>query len=265
LTLPKSRPIRSEQGYDENGGKAMKVDGFLSLKDYFNYYLSGFVWVIDFIIFGILVWPLKSYYVLMKNVGFVIEKIGPVVAGIVLLIITYIIGFVLFPISQATRRIWQGKNRKWFPRPRKWLIIKSEDLEEYKSLKKPFLKGSRFSNKEVSRFVELAEKRFGLNYKININLLFYPVRTYVIEHGGDSANFAQRMRDLMSLSESLLFPVSLFFGLLLTMFTKGGWDFLGIPLAIFIQILIVYRYHRIEIDWVKRIYRSFLAIESRKD
>lgn len=242
----------------------MKVDGFFSLKDYFNYYISGFVWILDTGL-GIFLLHPKSFYSLVNHLGLWIEKLGTVFSGIAVLLVPYIVGFVLFPVSQAIRRTWQGKDRKWFPSPRKWLIIRSESLEEYKSLKKPYLKGSRLSTKEVERFLELAEKRFGINYKKNINLLFYPVRTYVIEYGGESATFAERMRDLMSLSESLLFPVSLFTALLFAILIPGFWGLLGIPLGIVVQLLMAYRYHRIELDWVKRIYRSFLAIESRND
>ncbi len=39
------------------------------------------------------------------------------------------------------------------------------------------------------------------------------MRTYLLEYGNEAAKHAVRMRDLMSLTESLLLPVPLFIGL----------------------------------------------------
>jgi hypothetical protein len=109
----------------------------------------------------------------------------------------------------------------------------------------------------------LVEKRLGLKYKERRNFLFFPVRTYLLEYGGEAAKHAIRLRDLMSLAESFMFPVPLFLILLPMLFLSGIWSLIGIPIAFFFQYVLVHRYHDNEINWVQRVYRGFLAIESR--
>lgn len=245
----------------------MKADGFLSLKDYFNFYLSGFIWLLDFTIIVAMVSYDSVLGELVSELGDALIDLGIVANGVLFLLLPYIIGFVLFPLNQYTRILWQGKNRKWRPSPQKWLLLRSEDLEEDKKQEKhkPNLKGSRFSKKETQILLNLVENRFGLKYKTSYNLIFFPVRTYLLEHGNEAAKHAIRLRDLMSLSESFLVPVPLFLGLLPVLSLDSYWQLIGIPLALFFEILLVKRYHRTEIDWVKRVYRGFLALESRNN
>jgi len=243
----------------------MKVDSFLSLKDYFNYYLSGFIWLMNILIIVGLISYCGCFRLVFDDLGKVFESLGIIATGIIALLVPYITGFVLYPIGQFVRKKLQGKDRKWWPSPRKWLLIRSEDLDEYKNQPKhkPFLKGSRFSKKEAQLLLDLAENRFNLSYKKTPNLLFFPVRTYLLEYGNESAKFAMRMRDLMSLTESLIVVVPLFVILIAFPLFEGWWKFVGVIIAIYIQYLLISRYHRLEIDWVKRVYRGFLVLESK--
>lgn len=243
----------------------MKIDGFFSLKDYFNYYISGFVWIIDIVITSALI-SHKNFDELTILLGKLFDSFGSIGTGILFLLTPYIVGFLLYPISQSLRRSIQGEDRKWFPSPRKWVLLRSEDFEIYKNEKKriPLLYKKRLPRNETKVLLELARKRFSISYKTNQNLLFQPMYIYLLENGNEAAKHAVRMRDLMSLTESLLTPVPLLLGLITVSIIQNYWKYTGIIIAGVTFWLLLSRYYRLELDWTKRVYRGFLTVVSKE-
>ena len=124
----------------------MKIDGILSVRDFFHYYFSGFLWIIN----------LGLVYLLITNQ----HKSAPVftvtntvadnfVLGIFLAISPYTLGFILAPLGEIVRVWWQGgkksEGRTRFPDPRRWLLDHSEN----------YLEGKKISQKEAKAILGL--------------------------------------------------------------------------------------------------------------
>jgi len=246
----------------------MKPGAFLSLKDYFNYYISGLLWCMAFLFFtGNSLSTFVSLILSTKT-----EASGMVIIGLLIIFIPYLVGFVLLQLGEWVRELWQGgKERNRFPDPRKYLLqyeVPDKDKiskDDEKRIKK--IKGVRFSLKETGKIAEIAYRIFGYQHTKTVHLYFYPIRAYVLEYGGASARLVDRARDLANFTESLLLPLPvMIIGLSFFLFWgKWLWLALCIFIAMGVHLVLVYRYFELEKYWVKHVYRTFLAITSKSD
>jgi hypothetical protein len=237
----------------------MKLESFFSLKDYFNYYISGLVWCISFLFLA------KDTLLRLKDflTTTSIEAGGVVILGVILLFIPYVVGFTLMPLSNWFVKFWQGKNRSRRPEPRKYVLMIG-DMTNRESKR---FEGWRISGKETKQIIETAKQIFGFEYNRDFHLYFYPIRAYVLEHGGATAQQAERGRDLQTFAQSLLLPVPL---AVITFSIFRYWEnwlplVSGAILAIILHRILVSRYFEMEFYWVKHVYRSFLVITSKKN
>jgi hypothetical protein len=150
------------------------------------------------------------------------------------------------------------------------------------------LKGKRLSSIEGKNITDQVTELFGLDYKQDLHLIFFPIRAHVIEHGGEAKSLGIRARTLVNLTESLLLPVPLFiclFGLHLLFAWAKQWTcstfsltflfsfiqiIIGLPLYLLIILfatcgihwLLVERYFQLEQYWVRHYYRAFLVMQN---
>ncbi len=226
---PQDWPASKVQGnslIDLYKGAKMKPNDFLSLKDYFNYYISGLVWCIVFFEVGLLITGNQLIGVL--NILLALDaKVGSLIPISALVIfIPYVIGFSLFPFNTLMRSAWEGEDRKCFPDP-KLYVLKKGGVE--------FLRGRRISAKEAEQIVNQAKIIFSIHYEKDIHLYFYPIRAYVLEHGGAGAKLAERAQSLANLTESLLLPVPLVILLALVLLSATMWY--GVLIGVVVAIM----------------------------
>lgn len=237
----------------------MKLEGFFSLKDYFNYYISGLLWCLGFLFLA-----KDSLLNLIKFVSTTsIEAGGLLVLGAILLFVPYVVGFSLLPLSKGVIQVWQGKDRKRRLEPRKHVLMVGDTPKSGSNR----FEGGRIPEKETQQIIATAKRVFGFEYKKDIHLYFYPIRAYTLEHGGASAEQAERGRDLQNFTQSLLLPVPFVVISLSAFLYWGSWlpFSFGIIVAIGLHWMLASRYFEMEYYWVKHVYRSFLVITSKKD
>jgi hypothetical protein len=251
----------------------MKYDQFLSLRDYFNYYVAGVVWCADFIFAASFVLPrlnIEKWALRLGSSGTFVDEL---VGGMLIIIVPYVIGFTLLPAGECVRKWWQGKDRKWRPDPREGLLNQNRDPNINGKNKDSYFDGKRLEKKETARILCLSEKFFGYTIEKQRHLYFYPIRAYIEENGGAAAGLATRARDLTNFMESLLLPVPLLIftmGIHITVVSMSNYRalpflsfsisvviFFGI-LAYWIHRMLVDRYFQLEMYWVKHVYRAFL-------
>ena len=253
----------------------MKAEGFLSLKDYFNYYISGLLLCLSFLFFEL---SFLGWVDLAPIATKLSDGVEVVIAGMIIVIVPYVVGFVLLPINEWIRKLWQGgKERKWRHDPREHLFQLVEGSEAIKGFEK-----KRITYKETKQILSAAKIAFNIEYKKDIRFYFYPIRAFVLEYGGKSAILIDRARDLANFTESLLLPIplaiiSLGFYLLSRIFVQYWGSLLGLfiiivsakfllllswGLAIGAHYLLVKRYFQLEEYWVKHVYRAFLVLTS---
>jgi hypothetical protein len=251
----------------------MKVDGFFTLQDYFNYYMSGFVWIVDVLLILSFIKNEESTGIL-EILGNSFDVLGGVASSIVLILVPYITGYLFYYLSQELRRSLVGKERKNYPSPRDGVLLYPSE--------NAFFDKRRIPKKEADKIIALAKKRFDVEHdEKKPGYYFNPIRSYLLEIGGESAKRTMRTRDLMSLLEGFLIPVPLFFGLLtgliiynfhITIFANFAWlskfagYIIGLKMGSIVTAvtfwLMLERYYKQELEWVKRVYRGFLVIES---
>jgi hypothetical protein len=236
----------------------MNISNIITLKDFFNYYVAGFLWMLEG---GIILMPVKSYQESMgylEKVQSISDKLGGVALGLIFIVIPFVIGFVVTPINSFATQIL----RYLFGDPRKWVT-------DYSSNVKDKYKGRRLALTKVQLISSKVKRLFGEHESIKVDDVkrwFFQIRAVVINHEGEAGKQAIRAQDLANFAESILIPLPLLF------FTIGskylmhspwvGWTFLGIG-AVFITN-ISYRYTSLRFYWVKHIYNAFLAIPEEK-
>lgn len=270
----------------------MNPSSFLSLRDYFNYYISGLIWCIDLLFVYLTISSKSNFSEFIVSINSFINPIGVILLGVLVVFIPYVLGFTLLPLSEYVRKKWQGKERYRYPDPREFILILKETYEDkeadYERKWRKFDK-RHLSNKETMRIQNLANDLFDIEYKKAIHLYFYLIRAYVLEQGSKSSDLANRARDLANFTESLLIPVPLaFFSigiyLIFTNYQPSPYNLLGLSiyyiqtglimfgstivlggLSFGVHYLLVKRYFWLEEYWVKHVYRAFLVIRSIKN
>lgn len=235
----------------------MNASNFLSVKDFFNYYVAGLLWIVEVAIISM---PLGSYQKSLDWLGKfqgVTDKMGAVLTGILLIVIPYLVGFVFTPVSMAVTKLL----RALFGDPKEWMVDYSEKGKRYE--------GKRLAQTKIRLIVQRMKKVFGDEKTINKDNLanwFFTLRDYVINSKGEAASFAIRAQDLFNFTESILLPLPL---ILLTVGIKMlctqnwvGW--LLMALGILFLCTLSYRYKQLRFYWVKHVYNTFLVVTGNK-
>jgi len=238
----------------------MDVGRFFSIKDFFNYYVAGAIWLLDLALALLWFSDPSSAAASLDEFKKQINSLGPLASGVLIVVLPYVTGFTLNPFCNCvSRRLCRIKRD-----PMNWVTDYGEE-----SSKRPA--GKRLVKPAVREVSKLASETF--DYKIsdeNQHLWFFQVRAYVINKGGAASDLATRACDLMNFAESLLLPVPLLSAILIwggltqlsaSVFTKVLLLIAGLVVSF---IALAKRYLRLREYWVKHTYRAFLVMKAHE-
>ena len=235
----------------------MKLDNAFSIKDYFNYYFAGLIWTLDFVFLFLLIsgnWEFNDILSDLKNYS---DVLGIVPSSIMILVIPFVLGFSLSPLGENIKKKWREINRLKFADPKKFILYHNGAE----------LKGKQIPKDEAESVKKNAKLLFDYSYNDKFHYMFFPIRAYVIEHGGEAKQLAIRARTLTNLTESLLLPVPIAFALLASLLLLPVNTCAVILIAILVgsltHWLLVNRYFQLERYWVKHFYRAFLVMQNK--
>ncbi len=244
----------------------MEIGKFLSLKDFFNYYVAGSIWLIDLFLIVISL-PNKSNILALFGAIPLNNTIAQtIILGILTLVFPYTVGFVLSDIGGFIT----GVLYKWFGNPYKWVADHKDKRFDKRHLSLPVIKKiASLSNNifgfDVDKFIEKPE------------LYFFQIRAYITNKDAPASNLAARSIDLANFAESLLIPFPLTASLTIYHLIPSiissitgqqiNEGFLltikiiaSIAAFIFSFLLIVNRHLRLKEYWVKHVYRAFVVL-----
>ena len=228
----------------------MELGKSLSVKDFFNYYFAGVIWLL---VLAALILPIsdqQSVTTALQTFKTATDSVGILVTGILAVIIPYVSGFIMNPLGSFMSRLV----RRLFGDPVNWITDYSTNKH----------KGERLPKSLIKAIVEQAPQGYSITEK-NIHRRFFQIRADVVNKGGVLSELASRAQDLATFTESLLIPVPLLSGLLVARLAEP-FDLASLALAIAIAIatlyLLVLRYLKMRHYWVKHIYRAFLVLKA---
>lgn len=229
----------------------MELGRFFSLKDFFNYYIAGTIWLIDLIL-CLEILPEEmgtSNLVALLPQSTIIQA---TVFGICIIIFPYSTGFVF-----STAGHWLIKKfYKWAGDPVRWVF----DCRKSDSLNKA-TRGLCISYATTLFKTEKPEKPE--EFQEYSGKYFYQIRNFVENKGGAAHIHAERNLDLANFAESLLIPLSFLIFLLFDI-TKFHCIF-SATVSGFMFWLIVKRHLKLREYWVKNIYRTFATIAAQEN
>lgn len=223
----------------------MNIGAYFSVKDFLNYYIAGLIWCVNiaFLLFPQDKPELNNFLTELSNFT---NAANFVLAGILILLIPYLLGFALTPFSD-----WLGKQiRKCKPDPVKWVV---EDPTKYPE----GLKAG-----EIALLKKYAKKYFH-DENAAPEIWFFQIRALVARDNSGASLLASRALDLTNLSESLVLPLPLLFfiiGIRLLFIGVCLWGMVSIFLAIGAFFLLSIRHIDLRSYWVKHVYRAFVAM-----
>lgn len=225
----------------------MKPNDIFSIRDFFNYYLAGVLWLSDIVAVVILVSKLGTSEIKLSDLNTLLNEVNAVVITIGLIVIPYLLGFMLNPLG--TKLMEKIRNRdneaiRWVTDPTHRLA--GQGLKEWEK--------------------EKIKEKIKVIYKIqnkSFEELFFTIRAYVEEHGKGANLLATRALDLTNFAESLIIPLPLFFTFIGIWLVASHWLwtilFFGIGISVF--GFLRRRYLDLRSYWVKHVYRAFIAIK----
>jgi hypothetical protein len=194
----------------------MDFSRFLSIKDFFNYYIAGMIWSADLLLL-----------INMKNIFLnpnwtILESIQwnqTIFEIIIVVVIPYTIGFALQPLSA-----WMTKKIRdeIIGDPIKCITnVENHCNDNYCNGR--YYKGKHLTKPAIDRIFKIAPDIFGYSIKgknkyadeqlredkdryKEEHLWFYQIRAYVLDNGGPSVNLAERAQSLANFTESLMLP-----------------------------------------------------------
>lgn len=258
----------------------MDFSRFLSINDFFNYYITGIFWIADIFL---LIYMINNSFLnplwdssckLLASGSF--SWIQPVLDIIIIIILPYTAGFVLGTLSQKTTK----KFRDCKGDPIKYIICLKDIMPEFGCDKKECIVdncnkdcnyGKKLPYPAIKRILEIAPSLFC--YKLKYKCLwFYQIRAYVVDKGGPAAGLAERAQNLANFTESLMlsFPI---FCAIVTCIIITELHIISCVFAvlvaglsgIFTFIILFERYMELRRDWAMHIYREFLVITADKN
>jgi hypothetical protein len=225
----------------------MDISKNLSRNDFFNYYISGTVWILDVCILGLLFLPMN----LELQIGNMNTPFGLIVFGVLIVLLPYLFGFITEPLGNFITR----KLRLKF----------EEEVINYDKGSK--MKGNRLAKPMRDNIIKRAIILFETPKNTPIHLYFPWIKAYVWHKGGGAFELANRAQTMSNLAESLLMPLTLFgfvFPLHVTiaLFHGNWWTgvIIGLILAGLFGILTWRRYLELREYYVKHVYRAFLIL-----
>lgn len=235
----------------------MNFPGFMTIKDFFNYYVAGFLWIFNI---GLIYLPINDSSKLineLEQLQKITDKISPLVMGLILLIFPYVIGFILTPANTLLTKLL----RLIFGDPKKWTV----DYQTKSGWRVHLHKGKRLSRTNIRLVTQRLKEIYGDEKEISeakIAKWLFQIRAIVINQKGEAVALAIRAQDLTNFTESILLPVPLLFTILFGKFLQTSpafaWVCLGIGLLLF--GMLSKRYLDMRTFWVKHTYRAFLAL-----
>lgn len=236
----------------------MNFPSFMTIKDFFNYYVAGFLWLCNI---GLIYLPINDSSKLCNELVLlqkITDKVSPLVMGIILLIFPYIIGFILTPVNTLVTKLL----RRIFGDPKNWAV----DYQTKSGWRLRLHKGKRLSKTNIRLVIKRLKKIYGEEKEINETHLanwFFQVRAIVINQKGEASALVIRAQDLANFTESILIPAPLMLWILFSNYIvikpEFAWICLGIGLLFF--VILSYRYLHLRTYWIKHTYRAFLAEE----
>jgi hypothetical protein len=223
----------------------MNVGTYFSVKDFLNYYIAGLIWCTNI---ALLLLPrdkteLENSLTELSNFS---NAANLVLASVLILLIPYLIGFVLTPLSDKIGE--QIRRRK--PDPVKWVV---EDPVKFPA----GLKAG-----EIVLIKQYIRKYFHDKDAAPDNW-FFQIRALVARDNSGASLLANRALDLTNFSESLVLPLPLLLLIIgVRLMILGGylWGIVSLLLAIGVYILLSKRHINLRSYWVKHVYRAFIAI-----
>jgi hypothetical protein len=254
----------------------MDFSRFLTPKDFFNYYIAGAIWIADILYFIHIINPLfLNYFIHIYHHEESVQSITTICELIILVIIPYIVGFTLEPLSASVTKILRKMRDD---DPIRWVTFEeSKNAQHY---------GKRLPKAQIDRISTVIEGRLG--YTLEPKYWFYPIRAYVIDNGGASVGLAARAQHLANFTESLIIPFPILCAIATWIVTTFGWCneglfyavkhpflipiiFTSIIVCLFLTALVLagmfwmlfQRYLELRREWAVHIYREFLVITAK--
>lgn len=238
----------------------MNFPGFMTIKDFFNYYVAGFLWLFNI---GLIYLPINNSSKLineLEQLQKITDKVSSLVIGIILLIFLYVIGFILTPVNTLVTKLLRGI----FGDPKNWVV----DYQTKPGWRIRLHKGKHLSKTNIRLVTQRLKLIYGNEKEISdekISKWFFQIRAIVLNRKGEAGVLASRAQDLANFTESILLPVPLTLWILFSKYIYinpvFAWTCLGIGLLFF--VLLSCRYLHLRTYWIKHTYRAFLAEEYR--
>jgi hypothetical protein len=229
----------------------MRPNDIFSIKDFFNYYFAGFLWILDFLVISLLLSTIMGWGINFSGITIFLDSLNVTITTIGFILLPYLTGFILNPISTiAMEKIRNRFNEAihWVTDPKhKWA---GQGLKEW----------------ERNAIQVKMQELFNVRDK-KPDELFFTIRAYIEEHSQGASSLATRALDLTNLAESIVIPLPSFFLIIGTYYLvlKSFWAaFWFIIAAILIFALVLDRYLKLRSYWVKHVYRAFLATTAKK-
>ncbi|MGH7494960.1 MAG: hypothetical protein ACREOO_21520 [bacterium] len=225
----------------------MELGRYFSLRDFFNYYIAGFIWSIDaYLLYKALISDASSD--LLKHIS-----PGSVLFGICAVIFPYLTGFVFSGIGNYISKEFYGC---FGGDPLDWVFK---------------FKGKKLNNFTIKQCAEFAHKLFEIPpnaFEAEPKRYFFQIRNYVEHLGGSLNNHVERLQDLETLAESLSIPLPLLTALVVynIPLSNVGENFYIIKafgcMMVFCGLfsLIMKRHLKLREYRVKHIYRTFVVL-----
>jgi hypothetical protein len=216
----------------------MELGRFFLLKDFFNYYIAGAIWLVD-------IFPLFAGLSEKPEISILITKIPQntivqtTLFSICIIIFPYSTGFAFFEIGSFLSKRFYDKNKSYSP----------GELNK--------------ATQQLCR--SYAKKLFEIDpqdFQGTPEQYFYQIRNYVANVGGVAYAHADRDLDLANFAESLLVPLPLLIFLLFDITNFHCIFPCALSIIAFVLIgrgrLILRKY------WIDNIYRTFAVLAARE-
>lgn len=227
----------------------MKPNDFFSIRDFFNYYITGLFWGLDILLLTFFV--ASDLQEKLTEFNTFTNQFSPVIQTLALIFIPYLLGFIFNPLSTTlAEKIRNRYNEaiEWVTDPKHKYA--SQGLKEWE---KETIKA------KMKDLYNLQDKRF--------SEIFFTIRAYVEENSKGANGLAIRALDLTNFSESLLISLPLFFvitGVHFIIILKSWWAILFFALGSIAFFAILNRYLALRSYWVKHVYRAFIAVTAKE-
>ena len=229
----------------------MKIDNYLTIRDFFNYYISGLIWILIIIV-------LQAKFIsdqIFANIpDFLYFQI--VLPILISILFPYLVGYLMTPLSELITCAL----RKIFGDPKKIMVHdNSYDKSWYRFVWKKRLSKSVLG----TTFIE-TERIFQTEFiqgDSKVNNWFEVLFSYVLEKGESLSIRVNRTRNLMNFSESIIISLPLFAFLTLTYYSNLPY-FVSVLVSVFVFILISYRYLIFRKNLTMQVYRAFVVLSS---